>query len=580
MPDLMASSRNLATSSRGATWARPLRQLSRVVMSAVVLATASLAALGADLTELEQTGRRLYLSGESPSGARLDGRIGMAGLSVSGAAVACGNCHGEDGRGRAESGVVPPDIRWSELVKPYGHHHDSGRRHGPFDRQALRRAVFDGIDPSGNQLGPAMPRYEMSARDFSALVAYLEKLEFQRDPGVADHTLRIGTLLPAGGRQADLAADLRALWTHWFQRINDRGGIHGRRLELVVEPLPADINQARAGLRRWLDSADVFALLAPLSSGLEAALADAAQAQRLPVIGPLTLYPEDALSSVPQVFHLLPGITDLARVLLRQAATETPQAGPALLWYPDTAQGLATAQSIEAQLLRDGAPEPLLRRFAPGGPAPGELAADAARRRVGAVLVLGPSADVPGLVAAAAPLAWAPKLLVPGPLASRDLLGLPAPWREHTRLAYASTPGSARPQVLGALADLLAQRATAPDAHAAMNSGASAVRTPASAGPGAARSGNPARPERPVPPSVMTAYAAGLLLVEALERAGHDLSRRKLIDTLEAVQGFDTGLLPPLSYNADRRIGSLGGFVLGIAPDGSGLRPLGGYLTP
>jgi ABC-type branched-subunit amino acid transport system substrate-binding protein len=78
----------------------------------------------------------------------------------------------------------------------------------------------------------------------------------------------------------------------------------------------------------------------------------------------------------------------------------------------------------------------------------------------------------------------------------------------------------------------------------------------------------------------MTAYAAGLLLIEALERAGHDLSRRKLIDTLEAVQGFDTGLLPPLSYNADRRIGSMGGFVLGIAPDGSGLRPLGGYLTP
>ncbi|MEY2689789.1 MAG: hypothetical protein RL375_3988 [Pseudomonadota bacterium] len=547
------------------------------LLSGLLLATGSTRVQGAELTELEQAGRRLFLRGESPSGARLDARIGMAGLTLSGAAVACGNCHGEDGRGRAESGVVPPDIRWSELVKPYGHHHDSGRRHGPFDEQSLHRAVFEGLDPAGNQLGPAMPRYEMSARDFSALVAYLRKLEFQRDPGVGEQVLRIGTLLPAGGRQGELATELRTLWTAWFARINERGGIHGRRLELVVEPLPVDVDQARAGVRRWLQGADVLAVLAPLSSGIETALADAAQTQRVPVIGPLTLYPEDPQASVPQVFHLLPGITELTRVLLRQAASESRLTGPTLLWYPDTAQGLATAQAVEAQLLRDGAPEPLLRRFAPNGPAAGELAADAARRGVTAVAVLGPGADVAGLAQAATPLSWAPRLLVPGPLATRDLLGLPASWRDHTRLAYALTPGGAQASVVDTVADLLG-RGDAAALAGTPNAASSA--TAAGGAPGAQRRTNRSRQDGSPAPAVMTAYAAGLLLVEALERSGNELSRRKLIDTLESVQGFDTGLMPPLSFNADRRIGSLGAYVFAIAADGTGLRPLGGYLTP
>lgn len=557
---------------------RLVRRLLVVLASGLALVVGHVA-VGAELTELEQAGKRLFLSGESPSGARLDARIGMAGLTLAGAAVACGNCHGEDGRGRAESGVVPPDIRWSELVKPYGHHHDSGRRHGPFDEQSLRRAVFDGVDPSGNTLGPAMPRYAMSARDFNALAAYLKKLEFQRDPGVGEQVLRIGTLLPAGGRQGELAADLRALWSALFARINERGGIHGRRLELVVETLPADIDQARAGVRRSLEGADVFALLAPLSSGIETTLADLAQAQRLPVVGPLTLYPEDVQASVPQVFHLLPGITELARVLLRQAATEVPKAGPTLLWYPDTAQGLATAQAIEAQLMRDGAPEPLLRRFAPNGPAARPLAADAAGRGVTSVLVLGPGADVAALATAAADLNWTPRLLVPGPLASRELLTLPATWRDHTRLAYPSNPGAAPPQLIATLGELVAQGSSkaAPSGAGALLGTAGATVSAATSKP---QPGTPVRRDRPVAPAVMSAYAAGLLLVEALERTGHDLSRRKLIETLEGVQGFDTGLLPPLSYNADRRIGSLGGFVFNVAPDGSGLRPLGGYLTP
>jgi hypothetical protein len=76
----------------------------------------------------------------------------------------------------------------------------------------------------------------------------------------------------------------------------------------------------------------------------------------------------------------------------------------------------------------------------------------------------------------------------------------------------------------------------------------------------------------------ISAYSAGLLLTEALKRAGRDLSRRKLVAVLEAVQGFDTGLIPQVSYNADRRIGSMGGYLVALDLERKGLRPLGGYV--
>lgn len=516
-------------------------------MRAALLLAAALLAGGAAAGELgpqEQAGQRIFLRGESPSGARLDARLGMGGLELSGAAVACGNCHGEDGRGRAEGGITPANIQWSELVKVYGHQHANGRRHAAFDEASLRRAVMDGIDPDGNRLDGAMPRYAMSAKDFAALAAYLRKLESLLDPGLGDEVVRIGTLLPLSGRLAPLGESLRALWTAYFAALNQRGGIHGRRLELVVEPLPADPAQARVRARDWLAGGSVFAVLAPVSAGIETELSAAASQAQLPVVGPLTLFPEDEQASNPYVFHLLPGIAELAQVLAQHAARELQLAPrPIALWHPDTAGGRATARAVEAGLRRAGWKAPLPVVIPARGASHEALAAGLKERQVAAVLVLGAGADLAALAGAAARIGWTPQLLVPGPLAPRDIVTLPAAFRDRITLAYPSSPGD--------------QRGEALREYAALTQGQ-------------------AQP-RAYPAAQLAAYSAGLLLVEGLKRTGRDLSRRKLVATLETVQGFDTGLLPQLSYNADRRIGAMGAYLVAVDLEHQGLRPFGGY---
>jgi ABC-type branched-subunit amino acid transport system substrate-binding protein len=52
------------------------------------------------------------------------------------------------------------------------------------------------------------------------------------------------------------------------------------------------------------------------------------------------------------------------------------------------------------------------------------------------------------------------------------------------------------------------------------------------------------------------AYSAAKLLVVGLQKTGRDLSRKKLIYSLEHLYQFDTGLMSTLSYSSNQHIGS------------------------
>ena len=63
--------------------------------------------------------------------------------------------------------------------------------------------------------------------------------------------------------------------------------------------------------------------------------------------------------------------------------------------------------------------------------------------------------------------------------------------------------------------------------------------------------------------AVISAYSSATVLVEAMRRAGRNLGRRRLTAELEAFYQFDTGLTPPITYTANRRIGAKGAYVFG-----------------
>jgi hypothetical protein len=56
----------------------------------------------------------------------------------------------------------------------------------------------------------------------------------------------------------------------------------------------------------------------------------------------------------------------------------------------------------------------------------------------------------------------------------------------------------------------------------------------------------------------------GKVLVEGLKRAGQQLSRDKLIATLEHMYEYETGLTPRLTYGPNRHIGALGAHIVAL----------------
>ena len=55
-----------------------------------------------------------------------------------------------------------------------------------------------------------------------------------RDPGISENKIVIGTVLPANGPLAEMGQAIKAVTTAYFEELNSQGGIYNRRIELKV----------------------------------------------------------------------------------------------------------------------------------------------------------------------------------------------------------------------------------------------------------------------------------------------------------------------------------------------------------
>src|SRR5262249_5136941 len=153
-------------------------------------------------------------------------------LGVPGTRVPCASCHGRDGLGRPDAGVVPSDITWANLTKPYGLRHDNGRTHPAYTADAGIKAVTAGVGPAGKGLDAAMPRYTLDEAAAHDLLAYLKRVGDDVDQGVGASEVVVATVLPAGGQSRSIGDVVGRLLAAYFDDVNRTGGIYNRRIVL------------------------------------------------------------------------------------------------------------------------------------------------------------------------------------------------------------------------------------------------------------------------------------------------------------------------------------------------------------
>ena len=125
-------------------------------------------------------GERIYFTGSSISGSVISasGGNGHMNFHMRMHGMDCVSCHGAEREGKRlwpQFWIKAPALTAKALFESVTHDEDGHGDHGSYDNESLRRAITLGIDPSGEQLDDAMPRWNMNPTDLNDLIAYLKQ---------------------------------------------------------------------------------------------------------------------------------------------------------------------------------------------------------------------------------------------------------------------------------------------------------------------------------------------------------------------------------------------------------------------
>jgi ABC-type branched-subunit amino acid transport system substrate-binding protein len=499
-----------------------------MIVFALLVTRAATRASDFELTQSQQRGKQIYLKGQSSKG--ITATLGSGEGEFSATLFPCANCHGLTGAGTNEGGLRPPPINWSSLTSPK-RDAQTGRSRGSYDDISLERAIVAGVDPDGRKLHHGMPRYSMSGSQTADLISYLKVLGDGRDldPGLSDDSIRIGAALPMTGPIASIGEDIRSVIATYLAEVNSQGGIYGRRIELVIADSQANPTRTDA-TRRLVESEGVFALVGSFESRV-IGVNDVLDANEVPLIGPVAFSPPSKSAANRQTFYLLPRFFDQARALVdfahsnkvnNQARQRIAVVCSRGAFEQDAVAGVVKqADSYQMDLTKQ-------YRFDEGQLAAKDIVSALLTEHYDYLFYFGSGNDLQALAGEMARRGLQVPLLSCATMVGDSAFQLPDVVAARSFFSYPSS-----------LPD--------DDDFKEFLSMMHRARVPL----------------RSIPLQAM-AYAAARTFVEGAKDAGRQLSRQALVHSLERLQDFKTGVLPPLSFSSNRRIGSTASYIVKV----------------
>lgn len=491
-------------------------------------------------------GGEIYLTGKT-AGPEIRLLLTNADLELPATSFPCSSCHGENGKGTREGGLIPPPIRWQDLTRP-ATVELSGRRRSAFDGESLRRAIVEGVDPDGIELHPGMPRYKMSSSQLLDLEAYLKVLGREQvfDPGVKDDKLRLGTVLPLTGQHRRLGESVRKALLAWSQQIGPEG-LYGRYIDWVIEDSESTPEGALRAFEK-ISEKDVFALVGCHLPTKVEGIDEILSRKKLLMIGPITTTPSPQDPPFPWTYYLFPSYYHQSRSLVEFICTETPDRTPPVALVVASDPAFDGARSGVLEQLAIFGTEPVLELVPAEGHFDPILLAQALEDSgAEAVVVLASGVETTRLSLRLEVLNSTKKIYTIGSVLGRDAFSLPVSMADRTYISFPSVLEQDRRK-----SDLTWLLYLAKETGFKIES----------------------------PAVQSTALSAVKLVQEAVEKCGRRLSRDLFIQKLEKIQELRTGLTPPLSFSPSRHVGALGSHVLRVNLAENRFEPVSGWIIP
>jgi ABC-type branched-subunit amino acid transport system substrate-binding protein len=120
---------------------------------------------------------------------------------------------------------------------------------------------------------------------FAALLAGAVQAQV---PGVTAGGILIGQSAPLSGANADLGNDIRNGALAYFRKVNEAGGVHGRKIELVTLDDANQVPRAEANTLELVEKRGVFALFGYASATLSRPALPTVEKYKVPFLGPFT----------------------------------------------------------------------------------------------------------------------------------------------------------------------------------------------------------------------------------------------------------------------------------------------------
>ena len=335
------------------------------------------------------------------------------------------------------------------------------------------------------------------------------------EPGVSKDTIKLGAYLPLQSGLAAGATQMREGTEAYFKYINDHGGVHGRKIEWIVENDSYNPQQTVAVVKKLVDRDEVFAIVSTLGTVTSLAILPFLKQRGVPIINPAGGHENLNKPKDKNVFGILPLSYEIGESMAEHAITQQGAKRVAIFFQND--------QFGKDQ--RDGAVDFLKKKnITPVGEAsyvPSDVDISAqviALRQANADAVI--LAVIPKhgalFMQEAQKLGWKPKIVGHNTMADPVVTGLAGDALEgiHVNLMTA-VDSMDRPQVKLAN-EILAKYSpkTKPGYYPYLG------------------------------------MAGAMVFVEGAKKAGKDLTRAKLIKALEDSKRIETGLVPPLEWNS------------------------------
>jgi len=336
------------------------------------------------------------------------------------------------------------------------------------------------------------------------------------EPGVTKDKIILGSYLPLQSGLAAGATQMKEGTEAYFKYVNDQGGVHGRKIEWIVENDSYNPQQTVAVVKKLVDRDDVFAIVSTLGTVTNLAVLPFLNQRGVPVINPagghlLLNKPKDK-----NVFGILPLSSEIGESMADYAVTKLGAKRVAIFFQND--------QFGKDQ--RDGAVEYLKSKgmtpVAEASYVPSDVDVSA---QVIALRQANPDALILGvipkhgslLMKEAQKLGWKPKVVGHNTMADPVVVDLAGDALEGIYVNLMTAVDTMDRPAVKQANQILAKYApkTKPGYYPYLG------------------------------------MAGAVIFVEGAKRAGPDLTREKLIKALESLSRFEPGVVPPIEWSAD-----------------------------